>query len=279
MYRLIIRKLEYDVEFGSRPSLAVSRSLSLHDHLAYIATATSVSARTFRTLMRRPKSRHSRFLSYLMGLCLILAGSPAPSETLTITGALEVIDGDTLSIGPAVIRLSGIDAPEKAQRCNLPDGTTWACGRSATRFLVDLIASGDLDCVPQSRGPYGRLISTCTVDGVDIGLAMIEAGLAWAFIRYSNEFVEHEAVARDSGLGVFQAPTETPWDWRDNAWDRAVEASPGGCPIKGNINRGKMIYHTPWSANYSQTDIDEADGERWFCDEATALAAGWTARR
>lgn len=208
-----------------------------------------------------------------------VAAAPAPSETLTITGPLEVIDGDTLSIGPAVIRLSGIDAPERAQRCNLPNGNTWACGRSAARFMTDLISAGDLDCIPGSRGPYGRLISSCTVDGRDISSAMVEAGLAWAFVRYSDEFVDQENLARAAGRGVFRAQTETPWDWRENAWDRAVEASPGGCPIKGNINQGRMIYHTPWSANYAQTKIDEAKGERWFCNEATALAAGWTARR
>ncbi len=52
------------------------------------------------------------------------------------------------------------------------------------------------------------------------------------------------------------------------------------CPIKGNISKtGERIYHTPWSPWYSRTKINEATGERWFCDESEAAAAGWRAAR
>ncbi|MDN5568676.1 MAG: thermonuclease family protein, partial [Paracoccus sp. (in: a-proteobacteria)] len=51
-------------------------------------------------------------------------------------------------------------------------------------------------------------------------------------------------------------------------------------PIKGNISgSGERIYHTPWSSDYGRTKIDEAKGERWFCDEAEAVAEGWRASR
>ena len=54
--------------------------------------------------------------------------------------------------------------------------------------------------------------------------------------------------------------------------------APGGCPIKGNIARdGERIYHTPWSPWYGRTQISAAKGERWFCDEGAAQAAGWRA--
>ena len=69
---------------------------------------------------------------------------------------------------------------------------------------------------------------------------------------------------------------------RDNRWDRAAARSPRpGCPIKGNINvgSGERIYHTPSSAAYDRTVIDESKGERWFCDEAEAIAAGWRPAR
>jgi len=51
----------------------------------------------------------------------------------------------------------------------------------------------------------------------------------------------------------------------------------GSCDIKGNISieRGERIYHVPGGAFYSQTRIDTARGERWFCSEAEAQAAGW----
>ena len=47
--------------------------------------------------------------------------------------------------------------------------------------------------------------------------------------------------------------------------------------IKGNISlsTGEKIYHVPGGEFYDRTVIDEAKGERWFCTEAEAVAAGW----
>jgi len=55
---------------------------------------------------------------------------------------------------------------------------------------------------------------------------------------------------------------------------------PPGCDIKGNINRkGERIYHLPGGRFYGQVQIDAARGERWFCSEEEARAAGWRAAR
>jgi hypothetical protein len=55
----------------------------------------------------------------------------------------------------------------------------------------------------------------------------------------------------------------------------ALAQSPG-CLIKGNIStRGERIYHPPGCRYYNATKIDPARGERWFCSEAEAVAAGW----
>ena len=45
------------------------------------------------------------------------------------------------------------------------------------------------------------------------------------------------------------------------------------------LGSGERIYQTPWSASYDRTVIDESKGERWFCDEADASAAGWRPAR
>ncbi|TIU00979.1 MAG: hypothetical protein E5W55_01625 [Mesorhizobium sp.] len=49
------------------------------------------------------------------------------------------------------------------------------------------------------------------------------------------------------------------------------------CNIKGNIsyNTGERIYHVPGQEYYSATRINLLKGERWFCSEADARAAGW----
>jgi hypothetical protein len=71
--------------------------------------------------------------------------------------------------------------------------------------------------------------------------------------------------------------------------DMQVENSPnciGGCteyptwcepPIKGNVsfNGDEKIYHVPGQAYYDETTIDTRYGERWFCTEDEARAAGW----
>ncbi len=49
------------------------------------------------------------------------------------------------------------------------------------------------------------------------------------------------------------------------------------CNIKGNIsiNSRAKIYHVPGQENYEDTKISPQYGERWFCSEAEARAAGW----
>lgn len=48
------------------------------------------------------------------------------------------------------------------------------------------------------------------------------------------------------------------------------------CNIKGNVStRGERIYHVPGQDYYDETRISAAHGERWFCSEEEARAAGW----
>ena len=49
------------------------------------------------------------------------------------------------------------------------------------------------------------------------------------------------------------------------------------CLIKGNISvaTGEKIYHVPGQRDYEKTVITQSKGERWFCSEAEAVAAGW----
>lgn len=49
------------------------------------------------------------------------------------------------------------------------------------------------------------------------------------------------------------------------------------CDIKGNVsvNTGERIYHLPGQEFYNETIIRTEYGERWFCSETEARAAGW----
>jgi endonuclease YncB( thermonuclease family) len=199
-----------------------------------------------------------------------------PGFALEVTGYSTIIDGDTLEIGTTRVRLEGIDAPESAQKCQLPTGT-WDCGSIAELALSELTAGRIVNCRGDETDNYGRLLATCsTANEPNINAKLVSEGLAWAFVRYSSQYVGQEASARELKKGIWQAKTQPPWQYRERRWDTATKASPHGCPIKGNINRnGERIYHTPWSRDYTRTRINVAIGERWFCNENEALAAGW----
>jgi endonuclease YncB( thermonuclease family) len=203
--------------------------------------------------------------------------APSVRAEVEITGAARVLDGDTLDIGPVRIRLHGVDAPESQQACATAKGE-WPCGKAAAARLAALTAGKTVVCRPIERDAYGRLVSTCAAEGLDLGETLVSEGLAWAFVRYSDAYAEQESGARARAVGIWQADTLTAWDWRDSEWTAAAGEAPADCPIKGNISRaGERIYHTPWSRDYARTQINETYGERWFCDEEEALLAGWRA--
>lgn len=59
----------------------------------------------------------------------------------------------------------------------------------------------------------------------------------------------------------------------------AAAPAKGPCLIKGNISESGKIYHLPGSDWYERTEINTRKGERWFCTETEARAAGWRAAR
>lgn len=189
---------------------------------------------------------------------------------------VRIIDGDTIEIGEISYRLNGIDAPEVGQKCPKPSGT-WNCGDQAIKELASLAEDRVVECVAHSQDGYGRTLATCYVDGRDIGAVMVSSGYAWAFVKYSHAYISEEAQAKSEHLGVWQGDAMPPWEYRAEKWANAEQEAPEGCPIKGNISGNGRIYHPPWSPWYSRTRINEAKGEKWFCSEAEAVAAGWRA--
>ena len=214
---------------------------------------------------------------------------PTGTHGANVVGVASVIDGDTIEIHGQRIRLHGIDAPEASQLCEL-GGKPWRCGQASANALAEYIGGRTVTCEPRARDRYGRLVAACSVGGASISAWMVREGWAVAYRRYSQDFVADEAAARAAKRGIWRSAFVLPWEWRAQrrAGGGASVARPvsppsasseshrSGCDIKGNINsKGERIYHVPAGRSYASTVIDPTRGERWFCSEAEAHAAGW----
>jgi endonuclease YncB( thermonuclease family) len=186
-----------------------------------------------------------------------------------------VIDGDTLAIGDTRIRLEGIDAPEAGQQCASAAGAAWPCGEEAARLLGELVRGRSVTCAQSGTDRYARVLAICRVGSLELNAEMVQRGLAWAFVRYSQRLVGIEAEARARRVGIWQAENEPAWSYRARRWSAAQDGAPRGCAIKGIVRGAIRTYYLPWTAGYDSIVIDAGRGERWFCSEADALAAGW----
>jgi len=246
------------------------------------------------------------FGSIAVGLILashavVAAGQDNPVLVGTVT---KITDGDTITVklssGPITVRFDSIDAPERNQ--------PW--GREATAALAELLGGQlvSLDVMSQDR--YDRLVAVVYLGDGHVNAWMVEQGHAWAYRQYMSDtdYCRWEDDARRNRRGLWSQASEdwvAPWEWRRGAGSTdysgetvtrcmaakgGASAAPtslpgstrsqsGQCLIKGNISESGRIYHVPGSRNYEATRIDESKGERWFCTEAEARAAGWRAPR
>lgn len=216
-------------------------------------------------------------------VCLI-AGS-ALSEPASITGVVsKVQDADSITVSNTSIRLQGIDAPELGQDCLDQSGQAYSCGQYAAGILREMILGKSVRCQVTGIDSYQRTLAICYRGGVNLNQYLVAQGWAVAFEKYDTQFVSTQRMARLNKKGLWQGDFVRPDSFRAagraTVESEAVSRS-GGCLIKGNINRkGDRIYHMPGSSkHYADTRINEKRGEKWFCSEQEAIAAGWRAPR
>lgn len=249
------------------------------------------------------------FLLTLGCLALSLTACARDGDTDTVLRGTvtHVADGDTADVklqsGMITVRFYGIDAPEKDQ----------PYGKDAVSALRQQIGGKAVELIPVEQDKYGRLVAVVMLGERNVNLEMVARGNAWAFRHYLGDFAddprycEWEAKARDQQLGLWHLSAKerhAPWEWRHRAGGTSYTNYDGGtvadcisamhskaasvpvppgkksgdCQIKGNISSGnKRIYHVPGSASYADTSINKSTGERWFCSEEEAQAAGWRA--
>ena len=207
----------------------------------------------------------------IAGAISIIAMDIALSASLS--GTADIVDADTIKVGGIPVRLDGIDAPEGRQTCELGN-KSYACGKRAIEALMELIGGRPVQCRIVGRDDFKRALGICTVGDDELNAAMVKNGWALAAVKFSNRYVGEEKLAESAKRGLWAGTFTEPWEWRLKKTEVAAEDR--DCVIKGNISsKGERIYHLPFQHFYSRTEIGEASGERWFCTEDEALAAGW----
>jgi endonuclease YncB( thermonuclease family) len=141
--------------------------------------------------------------------------SPLP----TFSGrVVSIEDGDTIIILDAdnrtyKIRLQGIDAPEGGQ----------AFGDRSRQHLSDEVFGKEVVIEWSKRDRYGRIVGKVLLDGRDVCLEQIRAGMAWHYKYYQAEqspedrtlYADAEDQARAMGRGLWTDVNPTPpWAFR-----------------------------------------------------------------
>jgi len=151
--------------------------------------------------------------------CFFLLWFVSVLHAETITGrVVNVADGDTITILDASntqrrIRFAGIDAPERKQ----PFGTV------SKNHMAELTFGKEATALCHKKDRYKRDICIVYVDGKDVSLAQLDAGLAWVYRKYVGELppalqseylsAEDRAAADRVGLWRDNNPVP-PWEWR-----------------------------------------------------------------
>jgi len=134
------------------------------------------------------------------------------TKELTIAGIGKVRDGDTLSIdGVFDVRLIGIDAIEKRQTCNINE-EIWRCGEDAKAYLASLVDGHKVVCENKKKEKYGRFLSTCRVDDIELNEEMVKRGYAVAYLV--PDYVDLENEARENRIGIWAGTFKMPDKWR-----------------------------------------------------------------
>lgn len=207
-----------------------------------------------------------------------------PFSSTSIAGTASAVTGDVLRLQGQLIRLAGIEAPDREQRCGnaVPtkgQGKRWACGEAAAEMLARTVRGKTVRCSLSGKDDLGRPRGTCTITqgGTEQNVAaeLVRVGLAFSDGGLLSGFGSLERDARNQKLGIWRGDADRPSEHRAKVWAEAKKAAPDGCPIKGQMVGDAKRYVMPWQPDYARARVRTQKGERWFCSEQEAKSAGW----
>lgn len=175
------------------------------------------------------KALFALFVALLAGCAS--AGLPQPiiekhedaPRSATQTGLLVgtvvgVTDGDTITVlddqrNKHKIRLASIDAPEKSQ----------PFAKRSKEHLSSLVFGRRVTVETEKQDRYGRTVGKVIIDGLDVNLAQVVAGMAWHYKKYEGEqsrtdrllYAAAQRVAENDRLGLWSSQNAIPpWAFR-----------------------------------------------------------------
>ena len=140
----------------------------------------------------------------MVGLSSDLFGrAPSGSERVQAdAGQVAVVGGDTLRLDGRVIRLAGVEAPNRGDVCN--GGAD--CGGAATSALAGLVRDRRVECRLSGHDRQGRPFAACDAAGLDLSSAIVASG--WARAQQDRPgLADLELRARRQGAGLWASIT------------------------------------------------------------------------
>lgn len=144
---------------------------------------------------------------------------------------MAIEDGDNFTIrynnSFIKIRIYGIDAPEGTQ----------TYGDISKAHLRYLISNKNLLIKERYKDRFGRTVADVFISDSDVGLEMIRAGMAWHFVKYSDDpaYKEAEQFARKSKVGLWGLPNPIPpWNYRGTA----IQPEATNTPVRASLASG-----------------------------------------
>jgi endonuclease YncB( thermonuclease family) len=126
----------------------------------------------------------ANFIWMKRALVLLLSGSfiNCAFAAVLVRKVIGILDGDTMDVLDSSkvthrIRLTGIDAPAKAQ----------AFGQRSKENLSDLIFGKQVEVQAVKSDKYGRTVGKVLVRGLDANFEQVKSGFAWHYKRYESE--------------------------------------------------------------------------------------------
>jgi endonuclease YncB( thermonuclease family) len=135
----------------------------------------------------------------------------------------RVVDGDTIIVikgdAKTTIRLVGIDAPEVSHAKNQP-GQPFS--HQSTKHLAGLVLNKIADIKSYGPDRYGRALAEVFLDGNNINLEMVKAGLAEVYrgtpakSQNMEPYWKAEEEAKRAGRGMWMLGDKyvSPREWR-----------------------------------------------------------------